>query len=154
MSVIISIGMIRIALRLCDTGEREFADLFRPYRLFFKFLFASILYGLIVFGGMILLVVPGIIWAIRFQYYGYLVVDKGLGPMEALKGSSAVTQGVKWELFLFGLLIFAVNLLGVLCLGIGVFATAPTTMLATVYVYRKLLAQTASSEGSEASPGT
>jgi uncharacterized membrane protein len=149
LSLIISMGMIRIALRLCDTGEREFADLFSQYRLFFKALLAAILYGLIVLGGIVLLVVPGIIWGVKLQFCLYLVVDRRLGPVEALRASSAVTQGVKWHLFLFGLLLLAINLLGVLCLGIGLFATVPTTMVATAFVYRKLLAQTESLQVSE-----
>jgi len=35
-----------------------------------------------------------------------------------------------------------INLLGLICLGVGLFATIPTTMVAMAFVYRKLLAQT------------
>jgi uncharacterized membrane protein len=61
-----------------------------------------------------------------------------LGPVEALKQSGALTQGAKWNLFLFGLLLCGVNLLGALVLLIGLFATIPTTMVATAYAYRRL----------------
>jgi len=141
LSMVIQMGLIRITLRFCDNEKGESADLFSCFPLFFKYLLGSILYGLIILGGMILLIIPGIIWAIKFQFFSYFIVDKGLGPIEALKRSSAITRGAKWDLFLFDLLLGLINLLGAICLLIGLFATVPTTMLAKAFVYRKLLAQ-------------
>ncbi len=142
LSMVILMGLIRITLRLHDNERGEFTDLFSCFSLFFKYLFGSILYGLIILGGTMLLFIPGIIWAIRFQFFSYFIVDEGLGPIEALKRSSLITRGVKWDLFLFGLLLILINLLGALCLWIGLFATIPTTMVAMAFVYRKLLTQT------------
>lgn len=144
LELIIGMGLIRIALKFTDKIEASFGDLFSCLPLFFKYLFSSILYGLIVFAGIILLIIPGIIWGIKFQFYSYFIVDKGLGPIESLKRSSLITKGVKWNLFLFGLLLAGINLLGVLALFIGLFATIPTSMVATAFVYRKLLIQTES----------
>jgi uncharacterized membrane protein len=143
LTIIISMGLVKIALRFCDNEKGRFSDLFSQYRLFFKYLFASIFCGLIVFGGTLLLIVPGIILGIKFWFYAYFVIDKGLGPIEALKRSYAITTGIKWNLFVFSLLLLGINLLGALCLLIGLFATIPTTMLAVAFVYRKLMAQTA-----------
>ena len=141
LSIIISIGLVKIALRFCDNEKGRFADLFSQYPLFPQYLVGSILYGLIVFAGTILLIIPGIIWGIQFCFYDYFIVDKGLGPIEALKRSSAITKGVKWDLFLFFLILSGINLLGALCLLIGLFVTIPTTMVALAFVYRKLMAQ-------------
>jgi len=141
LSIIISIGLVKIALRFCDNEKGRFADLFSQYPLFPQYLVGSILYGLIVFAGTILLIIPGIIWGIQFCFYDYFIVDKGLGPIEALKRSSAITRGVKWDLFVFFLVLSGINLLGALCLLIGLFVTIPTTMVALAFVYRKLMAQ-------------
>jgi len=141
LSIIISIGLVKIALRFCDNEKGRFADLFSQYPLFPQYLVGSILYGLIVFAGTILLLIPGIIWGIQFCFYDYFIVDKGLGPIEALKRSSAITRGVKWDLFGFFLVLLGINLLGALCLLIGLFVTIPTTMVALAFVYRKLMAQ-------------
>ena len=89
-----------------------------------------------------MLIIPGIIWGIKFQFFSYFIVDKGLGPIEALKRSSTITKGAKWDLFLFGLLVWLINLLGALCLLVGLFATIPTTGVAMAFVYHKLLTQT------------
>jgi len=139
LQIIIGMGLIRISLRFCDNQKGEFADLFSCLPLFFKYLFGSILYGLIVLAGIILLIIPGIVWAIKFMFFSYLIIDQGAGPIDSLKRSAAITAGAKWDLFLFGLLLLAVNLLGTLALLIGLFATIPTSMVATAYVYRKLL---------------
>ncbi|MCL5432716.1 MAG: DUF975 family protein [Patescibacteria group bacterium] len=138
LQMVVGIGLIKIYLRFIDSQEAKYSDLFSYYRLFFKYLAGSILSGLIVFAGFILLIVPGIIWAIKYQFVAYLIVDKNMGPIEALKNSGKITKGVKWNLFLFGLLLGLINIAGMLALGIGLFLTIPTTMLATAYVYRKL----------------
>ena len=135
------LGCLKISLALCDGKSGRFADLFSCFPFVLKYLAGSILYGLIVVGGVFLLIVPGIIWAMQFQYYGYLIIDKGLGPVAALKQSSKLTKGVEWDLFLLGLLSGLILLLGVFVLFIGLFAAIPTTMIAATYVYRKLSTQ-------------
>ena len=152
LTIVISMGLVKIALRFCDNEKGRFKDLFSQYRLFFKYLLASILYSLIVLGGYVLLIIPGIIWGIKFWFFDYFVIDKKLGPIEALKRSSAITRGVKWDLFVFFLMIFGINILGALALVVGLFATIPTTMVAVAFVYRKLLAQTETVQASEALP--
>ena len=142
LSMIIVMGVIKICLRFCDGEKGEFSDLFSCYPLFFNYLIGSILYWLIIMVGLILLIIPGIIWAIQFQYYSYLIIDRGLGPIDALKKSSEITKGVKWDLFVLSIVLGVINLLGLICLVVGLFATIPTTMVAIAFVYRKLLAQT------------
>ncbi|MFH1692118.1 MAG: DUF975 family protein [Candidatus Omnitrophota bacterium] len=139
IGIIISIGFIKIALSFCKGKQPEIADLFRGYRFFFIFLFGSILYGLIFLGGVVLLVVPAIIWGIQFQFFTYFIIDQKAGPIEALKRSSRITRGVKFELFIFNMMVLGINLLGLLAFGVGVLVSAPVTMLATAFVYRKLL---------------
>ena len=141
LNIIIAMGAIKIALKFHDGQKGRIADLFSCFRLFSKYLLSSIIYGLIVLVGLILLIIPGIIWAIKFQFFGYFIVDKGLGPIESLKQSAKITKDTKWTLFLFGLLSGLINLLGALLLLVGLFATVPTTMMAKAFVYRKLLGQ-------------
>lgn len=80
--------------------------------------------------------------SIKFSLCFYFVVDKGLGPINALKASSRTTMNAKGALFFFGILCGLINLLGALCFGIGLFATVPTVMVAMALVYRQLSAQT------------
>ena len=144
LRVIISIGMIKIALKFLAKEKPEFIDLFGFQGNFWRFVGGSILYGLIVVAGFILLIVPGIYWAIKFQWFGYCIVDQKLGPINALKKSAEMTQTVKWQLLGFAFVIAGINILGFLCLFIGLFATVPTTLMAYAFVYRKLVSQTES----------
>ncbi len=142
LTILIFMGLVKIALRFCDNEKGQLKDLFSQYRLFFKYLLASILYSLIVVAGVILLIIPGIIWGIKFWFFDYFVIDKKLGPIEALKQSSAITRGARWQLLGFFIVMGLINLLGALSFLVGLFITIPVTMLAIAFVYRKLLAQT------------
>lgn len=61
--------------------------------------------------------------------------------MEAIKKSGEITMGSKGKLFWFGLLLGLINIAGAICLLIGLFITIPVTMVAMVYVYRKLMGE-------------
>ncbi len=143
ISILVAMGYIRIALRFCDHGKAKFTDLFMPYPIFFNYLIGSFIYMLIVLVGLVLFIVPGIIWGIQYQFYAYFIVDKGYEPLQALKKSSEITKGVKGDLYLLMLVAIGLNLLGMLALIIGLFATVPTIMVAYAYVYRRLASQTA-----------
>jgi uncharacterized membrane protein len=136
--VIIEIGVIKIFLKMIDGREFSFKDLFNYTNLFFNYLFTYILYSLIILGGLILLIVPGIIWAIKYCFSTYLAIDKKMKPLDAIKKSGEMTQGIKWELFLFWLIMLGLNILGALLLMVGLIVTVPVTGLAFIYIYRKL----------------
>lgn len=138
IQLVVGLGMVHIALKLVDGKKTTYSDLFKHSHLLIPYLFASILYGLIVAAGFILLIIPGIIWAIKFQYFTYFMVDQGLGPIDALKKSASVTKGTKWNLFLLRILLGLINILGALCFGIGLLITIPLGMLAEAHVFRKL----------------
>jgi len=76
---------------------------------------------------------------IRFGFFQYFIVDKKTGVIDSLKRSWQITKGSVWNLFLFYLLLFGINFLGIICLLVGLFATVPTAIVAKAFVYRKLL---------------
>jgi uncharacterized membrane protein len=89
--------------------------------------------------GLVLLIVPGVIVAIVFAFYGFHIVDTGsTDPIGALRRSAEITRGHRWQLFLFGLLLIGLNLLGILLLVVGVLFTSGISLLAVAYVYRRL----------------
>lgn len=149
---IVSIGMINIALKFLDGQKPEFNDLFSFKPHFWKYLGASVLTWLVVWAGMILLVIPGIYWAIKFQFYGYFVVEHKCEPDEAMRRSSRITKDVKWKLLWFGIVLALINVVGALCLFVGLLVTMPLTLLAFSSVYRKLLAQTPTAQATPVSP--
>jgi len=138
LNFIVDAGLIYVMLRLYDGKDTKIEDLFSQYPITFRYFVAVALYGVTAFIGMILLVVPGVYFMLRFQFYRYFLVDKKMGIMESFRASSKITDGQKWQLFRFALAIFGVNLLGLIVLGVGLIVTIPLSSLATAYVYRKL----------------
>ncbi len=143
VQTVLVIGIFKIALSFCDGVKPSIGKLFDGFDCFWRFIGTWFLYSLIVLGGVLLLIVPGVIWSIKFGKCWYFVIDKGMGPVEALKASSRITSGVKWDLLGFSIMCMLINYLGILCLVIGIFATYPMILVAGALVYRQLAAQTA-----------
>ena len=144
VSAYLTIGVIRISLKLVDGKKPELNDLYSAKaEEFIRYVIGGLLYGLIVIAGYILLIIPGVIFTIKYQYYSYLIIDKHFAPVDAIKESGKITQGYKLNLFLFGIVIALVTLLGFLALIVGILVAAPVTGLAQAYVYRKLASQKA-----------
>ncbi len=59
----------------------------------------TILTGLVVFGGTLLLIIPGVIFAIWFTFAIYGVAIHNIRPMEAMKTSKAMVDGRWWKVF-------------------------------------------------------
>ena len=141
-SLIVSIGIIKISLKFTGNEKPRYIDLFDNFALFFKYLASAILYSLIVLAGFILLIVPGIIWGIRYQFFPYFIVDKNAGPVEALKRSAQITNGAKWDILGLNVITGIIAIAGVVCLVIGLFVVYPVIWVAFAVVYKQLLQQT------------
>lgn len=114
-------------------------ELFPTQSTFFTYLGASVLFFIGLGVGTILLIVPGILFALAFGLYGLVITEEmNIGPVAALKHSLALTKGHWWDLFLMGLCMIGVVVLGALALGVGLLVAVPVCMLASGYVYRKL----------------
>lgn len=139
VTIVLELGLIRMYLDLVDSDrEDSLKVLWSQGKRFWSYLGASILLGVGVLIGLILLIVPGIYIALTYQFFSYLIVDKELGALEALKRSGEITKGVKWQLLGFSLALLALNLVGALLLLVGLLVTIPVSALAYVIVYRAL----------------
>ncbi len=142
VQMVTGIGVVVICLKLVDGKNPKFKDIYSHYNLLLNYFLGSLLYGLVIIGGLILLIVPGVIWGVKYQYTTYLIVDKKMGPLEAFKASGKVTQGYKLKLFYLGLIFIGLTLFGTALFGIGLILVWPVVSLAGTYVYRKLSPRT------------
>jgi len=143
VSVVSSIFVIKIGLKLYENekiGAYDFLSF--SSSLFFRFLLGYVLYTLLAVVGFLLLIVPGIYLAIKYQYVQYLIVDKNMDVIEAFKESGKMTKGHKWNLLLLLLLFLMITILGVMALGIGLLIAVPIVIVAQAYVYKKLSSNT------------
>ena len=134
----ITLGFVNIALKLIDKKKVEKKDLFfQDWGLVFIYIVTNLIRQIIIIAGLILLIVPGIIFAIKLQFVDYLIVDKKMG-IDSLGKSWEMTKGIKLNLFLFWVLLALINIAGALLLLVGLFITIPLSMIATAYIYKKL----------------
>lgn len=68
-------------------------------RNYLTIVLSYLLVAAIVIMGFILLIVPGIIFAIRLAFVPYLVMDKGLEPVAAVEKSWNMTRDHGWAIF-------------------------------------------------------
>jgi uncharacterized membrane protein len=138
LGTLISIGVTAFYLNAHDNPDTVgLASLWHP-RPFLNFLAASVVVGLAIGAGFILLIVPGIIFALMFMFTTFIVVDREAGPIEAMKESKRITHGYKWPLLGFIFVLALINLLGALALGVGLLVSVPVSTLALVHAYRTL----------------
>jgi uncharacterized membrane protein len=138
INFLVSLGLTNFALRAHDNIESvTIGDLWNPAPIW-RFLGAELLALLIILVGLVLFLIPGIIASLGLSFAPYIVVDRGLGPVESLKESWRITKGNKWRIFLLGLALLGVNLLGLIALGVGLLVSVPITLLALVHAYRFL----------------
>lgn len=139
MQCFVGLAWCRISLGAVDALETvSLEDAWAPQYVL-PFAAAYILYSVVVAFGLILLIVPGAIFAIMFMFTMYPIAEQGLGPIKAMALSRTITHGNRWRLFLFALLLVLVNILGALALLVGLLVSGPVTALATAQAYRWLV---------------
>ena len=147
----VELGLLNIALKFRDNAAVEFKDLFRGYPLLLKYLAAYIIFALMIMLPFLLVAAASafpdrgtaetIIFIIasmislaaaaylflKYQFYGYFIVDRGSGPIEALQMSGKITKGVLKNLFIFWMEM----ILGIaLALGtVSIFIEIPVAMI-------------------------
>lgn len=136
--ILVKMGSISFSFKAYeDPMSAKFSDLWAPYP-FWKFVLASLLLGVVIVLGLILFIIPGIIFMLRYLFVQYLVMDRKLGAFEAMKESARITRGNHLNLLVFIILIMFINILGALCLGVGLLVSIPVTLFAVVRAYRVL----------------
>lgn len=141
-SLIMTIGWMRIALSFCSERKPAVGMLFNFRDCIFKYVAVSSLYLLIIIGGTLLFIVPGIIWYIKFSLCQYFVIDKGLGPIDALKASARATEGMKWHWLGLMMVASLIMATGMMVLFAGMIIAYPIAFIAIALGYRQLAAQT------------
>ena len=104
----------------------------------FMYVVISIAYGALVLLGIILLLIPGIYWALKYQYASLFYIEKNTSISESFRLSAVATEGVKWRLLGYGIVLGLIAFVGVLFFLVGMFVTIPVSVLAAVYIYKNL----------------
>lgn len=139
--VLLKMGLYKAALLITNGIKPGYEELYQNWRQLPSWIIAGILFGLMFTLGFILLIAPGLyVWA-RYDLYPFAILDKQLGPVNALKEASKISEGNRWQIFLLFLACVGLNILGILALGFGLLISVPVTILAVALAYRQLQRQ-------------
>jgi len=113
-------------------GEKvEIRDMFAFTRNYANVVLAYLLMNFIIGIGLVILIIPGIIFACKLAFVPYLVIDKNMTAMDALKTSWSMTEGYAMNIFLIGLLAIFISIGGMIVFFVGV-------IIAAMWIYAAL----------------
>jgi uncharacterized membrane protein len=138
VNTFVSLGVIAVYLKAHDHVDMAaLSDLWHP-ELFVRYLVTIFLVACGTIIGLVLLIVPGIIFAIACGFARFIIVERDVKPLAALKESARLTKGNRLNLFGLMLVLIVVNIVGALALLVGLFVSIPVSVLALVHAYRTL----------------
>lgn len=103
-----------------------------------NYILTALLVAVLTFVGLILCVLPGIAVMFFTMFWGYFVVDKNMSPIEAITASFNLVKENVGAVIIFLLLSWAVTLLGLIALCVGIVVAIPVVTIATGYMYKRL----------------
>ncbi|EOM77542.1 proline rich protein [Rhodococcus rhodnii LMG 5362] len=140
VGILIQAALVRGALHEVDGNKPAFGSFFQ-FSNIGAVILASILVGVLTTIGFILFIIPGFVvifltwWTLQF------VIDQNQNAIEGIKSSvRAISQNFGFVLGL-AVLLFLINLVGVIPFGLGLLVTVPLTLIASTYAYRVITAR-------------
>ncbi len=135
-SIIMSLAVALALKQALETGTvpawREALHKVAPYLA--SIIWVWILVGLIVLGGVILLIIPALIFTVWYVFSSYAVLFEGLRGWAALKASKNLVSGrwfaIAWRVFAPGIVFGFLIGVGSLLVSLPFLVLEPTTVLA------------------------
>ncbi len=128
-----------IFLKAVRREKIEIKDMFAVFeRNYWNAVIAGLVTTIIIVLGVCMLIVPGIFFACRLAFVPYLVIDRKMEALEALKASWAMTKGHGWTIFFMGFLAIFIFLAGIIALFVGAIISAMWISAAFAVLYHSV----------------
>lgn len=134
-------GFCNISLMFANNNDIEIGDLFSGFngKVYLKTLGLTILVGLAVIIGFVLLIIPGIVVGLMYsQSFFILCEDNNKGIIQCMKESSDMMKGHKWELFVLELSFILWDILCIITFGIASLWVTPYIYVTYANYYKEL----------------
>lgn len=139
---IVNFGVSLVVLRFMRDEQADVREVFAGFKTnYLNIVLANLLWCAIFGIGLVLLVIPGIVFACRLAFVSYLVMDKGLDPVAAVEKSWNMTRGHGFRIFGMYLSAIPVAIVGLLMLGVGILVTVPLVSCAFASLYHAIDAE-------------
>lgn len=140
-SNVIGYTLLVMALHAVNGRPVRLPDYQAELNLIATYTVGSFLYFVGVAFSLIFLIVPGIMFAVAYYFYGLIIIDTGADPISAFKEARLLSKGKRWPLFGAGLLATLISILGLIACGIGILLTIPVNSIAAAHIYHQLRRQ-------------
>jgi uncharacterized membrane protein len=148
----LSYGASLLCLKAVRGESFNVNEIFFAYRRTLQIALANILVGVVVGLGFVLLIVPGIIFACKLSMVPYLMMDRNMEAVEAVRTSWNITKGYSWTIFGMGFLSFFIILAGVILLIVGVFPAIIWISVAFAAMYEGINVEEKGRQAADGSP--
>jgi hypothetical protein len=138
LGVLLSIGIYRVALQITAGQTADVGQAF-SYERWGEWAVFALAFGLFVWVGLALCIIPGLLVLAFFGLAPYYFLDGNMSVGDAL--TAARNASSSKSLALPVLLAIIVGVLGLIACGIGVFVTAPVAYVAVAFLYRYAVGQ-------------
>ncbi|WP_133300561.1 hypothetical protein [Seongchinamella sediminis] len=136
MPMAVGLGFLATAVAMGHRPNPK--SLFAWYDKTLKIFLTAVLMNILIFVGLLLLVLPGIYLAVSYQIALPLMVDKKLGPWQALEASRKIIGHCWFRVLAFDVIAAVVIMLSTLLLGIPLIWAVPALVIAFGILYRNL----------------
>lgn len=135
----LSAGFLIVAFKTIKQQSTEFGDFFRGFNRFLPIFLTSLLVGIFVLIGLILLIIPGIYLAVAYSLAIAFVVGRNFDFWEAMEASRKIISRNWFSFFAFLLVLGLINIGRALLLGIGLLFTIPLTSCAIAAAFEDIV---------------
>jgi hypothetical protein len=133
VQILLFLGITRIFLDLYEYGHSSLKRLLSSSKLIITYSIASFIFTIFGSIGVLLLIVPGLIFITFYGFYDIIIIDQQCSPFEAFAMSRKLTRNSGWHLFGFLLISW---LLTIISLGL----LYPVLLMTRIDIYKKLRA--------------
>ena len=131
-------GLFIICLKHLQGRPVAFGDVFAAFAKTGPFLVAFILIMLMIGVGMILLVIPAIYLSYCYFMVLPLMLDRDLGPWQAMEASRKASTKSWFRIFGMYLLLMLIMFISMIPLGIGMIWSMPLMVMSFAVMYQKM----------------
>jgi hypothetical protein len=132
-------GLFIGARKLDHGGTLEFNDFFKGFDYIVQLFLVSLISGILISIGLVLLILPGIWLAVGISLAIPLIVFAGLDFWESIKVSVKLVNKKWFHFFALIILLVIFNIIGALFLVVGLLVTFPVTYCILYALYKDIV---------------
>ncbi|MBD1917948.1 MULTISPECIES: hypothetical protein [Cyanophyceae] len=139
ISPALTAGYYFVAFQIARNRDAVFNDFFRGFNKFLPIFLVTLVSTVLIVIGSVLLILPGVYLAVAYLFAQPLVIDKNADFWQAMETSRKLITKKWFSFFGLLLLIFLLNIGGVILLGFGLLVTIPLSICIIAAAYEDIV---------------